>query len=136
MTAVEGESVRFECDFDGSDLTPTWSINSTIYYHTDLPQIYGFNNQDFSLTIINVSLNLNGTSFECIVGRTKSAVGVLIVLKANTRQALQESTVTVNTISKPGLIQPPEGEYINKIIIIMISYYIITDCLTHNYYDL
>ena len=108
MTAVEGESVRFECDFDGSDLTPTWSINSTIYYHTDLPQIYGFNNQDFSLTIINVSLNLNGTSFECIVGRTKSAVGVLIVLKANTHQALQESTV--NTISKPGLIQPPEGE--------------------------
>jgi hypothetical protein len=86
MTILEGESVRFECDFEGSDSTPSWSINNSIHYHTNLPQIYSFNGQDFSLSIENVSLDLSGTYFECIVGQRKSAKGVLTVLRSQSQQ--------------------------------------------------
>ena len=83
MTVLEGNSVRFECDFEGSDLTPSWIINNSVYYHTHLPLIYSFDEQDFSLIIKNVSLDLSGTSFKCIVGWRKSAKGELIVLRSH-----------------------------------------------------
>ena len=110
MTVVEGEAVRFECDFDGSDLTPSWIINNSVYYHTDLPHPYLFNNQDFSLTIEMVSLLLSGTTFRCIVGRTESVEGLLVVIKAYSHHdhSSQDSTVTV---SQHSFIQPPKGEY-------------------------
>ena len=91
MTVLEGNSVRFECDFEGSDLTPSWIINNSVYYHTNLPLIYSFDEQDFSLIIKNVSLDLSGTSFECIVGRRKSAKGVLIVLRSQVNSSHPET---------------------------------------------
>lgn len=108
MTILEGESVRFECDFEGSDLTPTWSINHFIYYHTNLPQIYSFNSQDFSIFIENVTLDLSGTYFQCIVGQRKSAKGMLIVLRSQSQGT--ENTVNV---SHSGFIHPPEGKLVS-----------------------
>ena len=91
MTVLEGSSVRFECDFEGSDLTPSWIINKSVYYHTNLPLMYSFDEKDFSLTVENVSLDLSGTSFECIVGQRKSAKGVLIVLRSQVNSTHPET---------------------------------------------
>jgi hypothetical protein len=109
MTILEGDSVRFECDFEGSDSTPSWSINNSVYYHTNLPQIYSFNGQDFSLSIENVSLDLSGTYFECIVGQSKSAKGVLTVLRSQSQQP--NNAVNVSHPETPG---PSEGKLNNK----------------------
>ena len=78
-TVFEGETVTFECDFRGSDLTPSWQINNVIYYSTSLQPNYIFNDQDFSLTVKNVSRQLNGYTFQCIVGQIASAQGFLFV---------------------------------------------------------
>ena len=79
QTIMEGESVHFECAYEGSDLTPSWRINASIYSHTELPRSYEFNDQDFSLTIHNVPVSLNFTSFQCVVGTSFSSRGYLIV---------------------------------------------------------
>ena len=79
QTIMEGESVRFECAYEGSDLTPSWRINTSIYFHTELPRNFKFNDQDFSLTIHNVPVSLNFTSFQCVVGTSFSNRGYLVV---------------------------------------------------------
>lgn len=79
QTVKEGDSIRFECSYQGSYLTPAWRINRTIYPHTDLPHIFMFNDQDFSLTVSSVPSSLNFTSFECIVGTVFSNRGYLHV---------------------------------------------------------
>ena len=79
QTVKEGEAVRFECAYQGSDLTPAWRINNSIYSHTQLPAIYDFNDQDFSLTVSSAPGSLNFTSFQCIVGTIFSNQGYLFI---------------------------------------------------------
>ena len=79
QTVKEGDAVRFECTYLGDDLTPAWRINNSIYSHTQLPAIYVFNDQDFSLSINSVPGSLNFTSFQCIVGTIFSNQGYLYV---------------------------------------------------------
>ena len=79
QTVKEGETIHFECAYQGSDLTPAWRINNSIYSHTQLPAIYDFNDQDFSLTVNSVPGSLNFTSFQCIVGTIFSNQGYLFV---------------------------------------------------------
>ena len=79
QTVKEGETVHFECAYQGSDLTPAWRINNSIYSHTQLPVMYDFNDQDFSLTVNSVPDSLNFTSFQCIVGTIFSNQGYLFV---------------------------------------------------------
>lgn len=79
QTVKEGETAHFECIYQGSDLTPAWRINNTIYSHTQLPTKFLFNDQDFSLTINSVPESLNFTSFQCSVGTIFSTRGYLFV---------------------------------------------------------
>ena len=79
QTVREGETAMFDCDFDGSDLTPSWRINDVIYFHTEISYPYSFNDQDFSLTVFNVTRIMNASTFQCIVGRTVSREGHLII---------------------------------------------------------
>ena len=77
----EGETVEFNCDFDGSDLTPSWRIDDVIYFHSEIRHPYSFDDQDFSLTVYNVSCVMNASTFQCIVGQCWSREGYLVVLK-------------------------------------------------------
>ena len=96
QTVKEGEAVHFECTYQGGDLTPAWRINNSIYSHTQLPAIYDFNDQDFSLSVNSVPGRLNFTSFQCIVGTIFSSQGYLFVE--------MERQIT----TKPGMETAPE----------------------------
>ena len=83
QTTTEGGTVRFECAYVGSFLTPSWRINTTIYEHSELPNGFEFNN-DFSLILNNVPLSLNYTAFQCVVGIAFSSRAWLIVERNET----------------------------------------------------
>ena len=79
MIVAEGETVTFECTFNGSSLTPYWRINNVIYFIASIPPEYILNVQDFSVTVRNVTFGQNCSTFQCVVGRIASAEGKLII---------------------------------------------------------
>lgn len=93
QTIMEGQLAHFECAFEGADnLVPQWRVNTTVYFFTDIPTIYGFDYQDFSLTIENAPRSLNFTSFQCIVGITFSNTAYLIIF-ANSTNSSEKMTL-------------------------------------------
>ena len=84
QTITEGGTALFECVYEGSFLTPSWRINTTIYSHSELPSEFEFNDNDFSVEINDVPLSLNFTAFQCVVGTAFSGRAWLIVERNET----------------------------------------------------
>ena len=84
VTVEEGETATFECRYNGSILAPYWRINNVIYRLTAVQKLYIFND-DFSVTVDNVSVSENGYHFQCFVGIVASAKGYLTVLDRRTQ---------------------------------------------------
>ena len=98
MIVTEGSDVRFQCSFEGSVRIPDWKINMTLYYYQYIPYPFTFRLSDFSLTVQNVDVSLNGTPVQCVVpGMAASSVGHLIVLR---RQMLHASTYPMHVLIK------------------------------------
>ena len=68
ITALEGESVYFECVFFGTQLLPFWKINSqnftSLSSYSTLPEGYSIKN-DTKLLIEQVDLSMNNTQYSC-----------------------------------------------------------------------
>ena len=76
----EGESAQFNCSLSESVDVPLWSINDIFYDWRDIPPEYTLSQRDFSLKIQNVTIEMNNTSFQCVVNRLYSEIGILTVL--------------------------------------------------------
>ena len=70
--------------YEGSDLVPSWRINSTIYFNTQLPKDFEVNEIDYSLTVQNVPAEWNFTALQCVVGTQFSNRGYLFVIPNST----------------------------------------------------
>ena len=65
ITALEGESVYFECIFFGTQLLPFWKINSQNFTsYSTLPEGYSIKNYT-KLLIEKVDLSMNNTQYSC-----------------------------------------------------------------------
>ena len=81
VSVFEGDCAQFNCSFTGSGEVPLWSINNSYHDWMNIPRIYTFSLYDFSLKIQNVSLEMDGTPFQCAVEGFTSQKGVLFVKK-------------------------------------------------------
>ena len=82
ITVAEEESATFNCTVMGSSDEPGWIINSSYYspealLHDILPRYSLFNHM---LTLSNVNLLDNGTTYHCIILPFASDVAMLMVV--------------------------------------------------------
>ena len=83
MTLYEGENAKLNCTpTQRSGLIATWIINGKRHYWTDFmaTPAFSFDLYDNSLTINNASLDLDGSSFQCVIDRRPSRIAYLTVL--------------------------------------------------------
>lgn len=90
ITAVEGETVKFSCILQESNSSPIWIINNILYHRINLGGNYRYEKD--GLTVLNVELSMNNTSFQCITPTAESTVGILYV-KQQIRKFLNIVTV-------------------------------------------
>ena len=102
MTVLEGESIIINCTSAMSGGIAIWIIDGVQYYWSDFKSIneYTFNRVDNSLTIINSSRTLDGTSYQCVLHQEESKVGYLTVLYTFPSTGTPLSTVEPETSSK------------------------------------
>ena len=125
QTITEGESVQFECVYEGSYLIPSWRINTTIYSHTELPRGFEFDDDDFSLAVQNVPLSLNFTTFQCVVGTEFSSRAYLIVERNETLTLATEGVDRVTATSTSSESNAPsttEGSTTTTGVSVLIGY--------------
>ena len=65
VTVTEGVDAFFPCTYYGTNRSPHWKINSSIYSISDLPPRHLYNGS--GLVISNVDLSLNMTSYSCFI---------------------------------------------------------------------
>ena len=65
ITVQEGESATFNCTVSGNNEPPFWWIAGVAYPVIDLPARHSFNSLLQQLTVSNVSLSDNGTTYQC-----------------------------------------------------------------------
>ena len=81
----EMESVNISCFYNGTNIAPSWLINGTSYTLSNLPPGHSpiFQNNKHLIHIKNATLNLNSTTYQCIVvcsGKVfQSREGILII---------------------------------------------------------
>ena len=82
ITALEGDTVKFNCSSTDSRHLAFWIINGSEFSWRSFRSIptYNFDLQDNSLTIINVTRNLNGTPYQCVINWQVSQIGYLTVI--------------------------------------------------------
>lgn len=124
-TVTEGSDVRFQCSFKGSVRIPDWKINGTLYYWQYVPLPFIFHLSDFSLTVENVDVSLNGTAIQCIIpGVAESSVGWLMVLRNATVLHASKTTLyyTIPYISTENLpieVQSGKLYYMSAMMILL-----------------
>ena len=83
ISIYEGEDTKYNCTpaHEENGGIAIWVINGQRYYWTDFLSIptYSFDLRDNSLTIHNVSQDLDGVSYQCIINRRASRVAYLTV---------------------------------------------------------
>ena len=78
---MEGATVKFNCSSTDNTLTAFWIINGIEYSWRDfaLTSAYTFDLQDNSLSINNINMSLDGTSYQCVIDGQRSEIGYLTV---------------------------------------------------------
>lgn len=104
ITAMEGETVRFNCNTTNNVFIAFWIINGSEHGWSDfrLTPTYTFDLQDNSLTINSVQKGLNGTSFQCVVAQQASEIGYLTVLSGMEQFTSSSSLSSFATTSRSG----------------------------------
>ena len=85
VTVSEGMDAYFPCSYNGTNRSPTWKINNHTYFINNLPMKTSYNGS--VLTVSNVDLSLNNTSYYCYitilkrgnVKKIESDIGILLV---------------------------------------------------------
>ena len=82
VTVFTGETVQFNCTALGQITTPIWNINDIVYTWMQLPDKHYFNIATGSLTVTDVDLSMNNSTYQCYISNTgPSAIGVLYVVQ-------------------------------------------------------
>ena len=104
-TVFIGDIVTFYCSASSVTMAvvAVWVINGTTYLHTDFAakREYTFNH-DNSLSVI-AEMDLNGTSFQCILDPVRSNIGYLYL---NSTTQLISNTRKSYVICNPNTIRP------------------------------
>ena len=100
-TVFAGDIVTFYCNASSVTMAvvAVWVINGTTYSHTD--QEYTFNH-DNSLSV-TAEMDLNGTSFQCILNQIRSNIGYLYL---NSTTQLVSNTSKCYVFCTPNTIRP------------------------------
>ena len=82
ITAMEGETVKFNCSSANNALTAFWIIDGIEHDLRDLRRTstYTFDLLDNSLTINNATKGLDGTAYQCVIDQQASEIGFLTVI--------------------------------------------------------
>ena len=78
VSVNEGGSTSLNCTFTGTRDVPDWIINGVTYSSSSLPPRHSWFNQ--RLTIINVNMSDNGTTYQCVVIPIFSGIATLTVV--------------------------------------------------------
>ncbi len=78
VTVEEGASAAFPCFYTGTSDVPFWYIDGDVHSFRNLPSRHSYSNQ--SLTIFDVQLTDNGTTYQCSFFVTSSDTGILTVI--------------------------------------------------------
>ena len=79
-----GQPVSFFCSFYSQESILSWTINSTVYYWSRLPEDYEYSidivNRKYTLSIPEAKLWMNNTRYGCEYGVVNELMGCLHVL--------------------------------------------------------
>ena len=77
---TEGELAQFSCSYTGTRDIPLWRINTSWFSHLEnYPDRHEYNIATQVLTVSNVHLRDNGTTYQCLVFNLRSRVATLTV---------------------------------------------------------
>ena len=77
VTVNEGDSASFPCFLNETNGVPFWQIGDFVCTIRDLPRRHYYSN--WTLTITDVQLKDNGTTYQCLIYIISSKIAVLTV---------------------------------------------------------
>lgn len=85
VTVVEGENAYFPCEYTGTRILPSWTIDGRRYAHSSSLRDFRYNSS--GLIVLHVTLDMNGVSVSCsfFFGSEliQSKTGYIIVVQPN-----------------------------------------------------
>ena len=114
----EGGTAQFDCSSINSQSFPIWFINDITYTWRQLPDKHIYDPIASILIITNVDLSMDGNTFQCYVSNHgSSTIGVLNVIPFRL-------TTTLKLASAPGQLKFIVYSYNNKVVYIIMQFYI------------
>lgn len=118
VTVCEGQTVEMQCVVNPF-IIPVWKISGTIYSLFSIPSgTYSLDLQTFTLTIPNVSVSLNATTYQCFVHTPDSKIHL--------------STIGTLIVKEKRNVMVLSGGMLAVICIIVYSYIILYSYMLHN----